>query len=100
MGVCAFSLLSEADGRKLAKAVEVLEFDTDKKVQIKFAVTAYTPPKYVTASIRRIGQDVFITETEVHIDVWEAFVETPLVSSRTVEQRLARSTKKQSAVGS
>jgi hypothetical protein len=99
IGVCAFLFLSEADGRKLAQAVESLESDTDREVQIKFAVTAYSPAKYVTASIRLIGKDVFITETEVEIDAWEAFTETSLVSEKTVDLGHARSNRKQSAVG-
>jgi hypothetical protein len=99
LGVCVFSYLSENDGRKLAHAVESLDSDTDREVQIKFAVTAYSPPKHVTASIRRIGKDVFIIETEVEINEWEAFIETSLVPERAVNQRQIRSIKKQSAAG-
>lgn len=99
MGICAFSFLSENDGRKLAQAVEALDSDTVEEVQIKFAVTAYSPPKYVTASIKWIGKDVFIKETEVDIDAWEAFVETPTVPARAVDQGQAHSTQKRSAVG-
>ncbi len=55
--------------------------------------------KYVTVSIMRTGKDVFVRGERVGIDEWEAFVETPLEKTNTVDYGRVRSIKIQSAVG-
>jgi len=77
VGVNVFSILSQSDGKKLAKAIKLLR-TPDMEVDIKYTIPIYSAPKYIAATITRINNDVFVREKDMDAGEWEAFIESDL----------------------